>query len=119
MGATVGTVSYDELRHFATFLVTATTTGTETASVSLGFVPNRIIGLVETGSTAPETHEYYNGLTAAYDWKTVTAGTKSIVSSNGFTVLGTTGTTPGKITLGTSILQGSSSVATIRICCWR
>jgi hypothetical protein len=120
MTATVGTIVYGDHQTFASVLVTATTTAADTATIDLGFVPSKVKTVAMTGTQAAEQFEWVNGLGTAYGIKTLTTGVPSIVSSNGITVLDTDSTVkPGRVTLGTGVLQGSAAITTVRVLAWR
>lgn len=77
---------------------TGTVTGTGAAlNISIGFIPDHV--LVVNGSGA-ETLEWFSSMAAASAFKTVTAGTRSVISSGGITAFSGSATAGQGFTIG-------------------
>lgn len=114
MAFTFGTPTIDVVNGL---FVGSATTDTSSAAGTFypGYAPRRI-KIIDT--TNANVYEWVSGMGNGYMLKTVTAGTTTVVSSNGISVFGPTDTTPGQfaVTLGTGCHTNSS---TYRIVCER
>ena len=103
---------------YGLFTTTATTDASSAAGTfSCPFKPRLITVIDQTNVTR---YEFVDGMTAAYMFKTVTAGTFTLVTTNGITIAATANATAGAgpfdVTLGTGLHVNSS---TYRIICYR
>lgn len=114
MAFTFGTPTIDGVNGL---YVGSATTNTSSAAGTFypGFAPRRI-RVIDT--TNASVFEWVSGMAAASMLKTVTAGTTTVETSNGITVLAPTDATPAQasVTLGTGLHVNSS---TYRIVCER
>jgi len=93
------------------FTTSATTDASSAAgTISVPFKP-RLITVID--QTNVNRYEWVDGMTNAYAFKTVTAGTFTLLAANGITVAATANATAGAgpwdVTLGTGLHTNSST----------
>ena len=98
--------------------LSATTDASSAAGTfSCPFRPRLITVFDQTNTNR---YEWVDGMTAAYVFKTITAGTFTVVTSAGITIVPTTNATAGSgpydVTLGTGLHTNSS---TFRVVCYK